>query len=461
MLKSLLLPLLAFCIITSPAAALVDPDATQGTKDLYALIQQLNSADGAAFGNQYDVYCGMYADGTTWTYAGGDTLNSDIKNICGILPSVAGWDLSEYALTTTAGIDSVIKADAMGIICCLSFHEPNPSTGGSYKDTTMDLADILPGGDDHDAFVAQWAGAADKIRQMKRADGSPVPIVLRPFHELSGNWFWWGSDTDKTEFIALWQWLVTYLRDTQGLHNILYVYNTDKISTKAQYLDRWPGDDYVDIVSCDVYMADSSTASTLTVPLGIVIGVSQEKGKPAALAETGGSNNGMGGSTLDAWWTTKVLKPLQDAGMFNKIAYIAGWANWGTSQYHIPYPGSSKAADFATFLNSDNIFLLDDLNVDASWTEITHMGMTYTNFYPWIYSRNQGWEYMLSLFNSKNTNDWYYDMDLGWLWTSKRNYPIFWSQNAGWLYYSNTTSQGVRWFYSYADAKWVSYQLSD
>ena len=449
---------------------MVDSNATQETKDLYTILKNINSADGALFGNEYAFFRGLYSDASAWTNESGAYLASDIQNICGVPPSFSGWDLNEFAMNTGSwyeqNIASIIAADKMGAICTLTFHENNPSTSGAYYDTNIDLTDILPGGTKHDAFLAHWAKAADAIGRLQRSDGTMIPVILRPLHELTGAWFWWGTNTDKAEFIQLWQWIVTYLRDTRGLHNIIYVYNTGNATTKTQFLDRWPGDAYVDVVSCDVYLSDTDTSSALTVPLNVLISVSVEKGMPAALAEVGtsengGTNNGgMGYSDIDEWWTTKVLTPIKDAGLFTKIAWIAGWASWGTSQYHIPFPGDSKADDFAIFLRDSHIFLLDYLNPDAVWSELNHLGRTYTVFYPWVYSTEQGWEYMNDVFNPASGNEWIYDQNLGWFWTNNKCYPYIWSSTHGWLYYLCTLDDGSRWFYSYTNAQWTSFPLS-
>jgi len=458
----------------STALALVDSDATQETKQLYDLVRELNDADGAAFGNQYALFQGITPDGDQWYNIDTTDVYSDIKNICGVHPSVSGWDINEDAFWGTPweqqNIDAIKEAYELGAIITISFHEGNPITGGAYGDTSdTDLSKVLEGGSAHDDFLAQWETAADFIAQLQTDDGTMIPVLLRPFHELSGSWFWWGTMSDedatsKANFIAMWQWVVTYLRDTKELHNILYVYNTDKISTEDAYLARWPGDDYVDVVSCDAYLGDSDADTVLTTPVGIVTAVSAAKGKPAALAETGTSAGTIDKTTIEDWWTEKLLTPLEDGGYFSKLAYIMGWANWsdGTNIYaYMPYPGSNTSENFAAFLKDSHIFLLDHFDYSARWSDLDALGETYTYYYPWVYSENQGWEYMTGVFNATNGAGWYYDTDLGWIWTDSSCYPYFWSSvESGWVYYLRTTDAGARWFYSYEESKWVSYSLS-
>jgi mannan endo-1,4-beta-mannosidase len=445
----------------------VDYAPTKETQELYALLQTLNDRNGAAFGSQYATFRGIYANGISWSYRGANNtyLASDIQNLCGIHPAFSGWDLNEFVMEPgpwyDANIQSIIRSSEMGVICTLSFHERNPVTGGKYNDTNITLSQVLPGGEYHKEFKAQWIMAADAISRMVRSDGTPVPILLRPLHENSGNWFWWGTKNSDADYIALWRWIVTYLRDTRGLHNILYVYNTDRISTKEQYLARWPGDDYVDIASCDVYMADDAAADVLTIPLGITIQVAEEKGIPAALAEVGSNaTGGMRGTARTDWWTAKVLTPLREADLFRHIAWIAGWANWSPTQCYMPYPGEKNAANFISFLKSDEILLLDSLNANAVWTNHARLGWISTDRYPWVYSYNHGWIYMYNVFNPPNGDEWYYDFVLGWLWTGNSYYPYIWSSGKGVLYYIGTDTNGMRKFYCYDEMREIEVPLS-
>ena len=466
--KLLSLAALAATFPAISARALVDSNATQETQDLYTRLQTLCSADGVAFGGQYALFQGLFADKTQWYNIDNTDVNSDIRNICGINPSVSGWDINEDAFYgdtwANQNIEAIKRAYEMGAIITISFHEDNPITGGAYGDTSdTDLSKVLSGGSAYDDFLEQWETAADFISKLETDDGTMIPVILRPFHELNGSWFWWGTmsdedDTSKANFISMWQWLVGYLRDTKGLHNILYNYNTDKITSESEYLARWPGDDYVDIVTCDAYLADTASTDALTESLDVVSAVATAKSKPAALADTGPSV-GEFYTTISDWWTTKLLTPLADGGYFTKIAYVAGWANWSGTAF-MPYPGSTSSADFAGFLRDDHIFLIDYFDADAVWSYLYELGESYTYYYPWVYSDEQGWEYMTEVFNVDDGANWYYDTDLGWLWTQTSFYPYFWSSaEDNWVYYWYT-SEGTRWFYSYANSEVESFSRS-
>ncbi len=45
-----------------------------------------------------------------------------------------------------------------------------------------------PAGGKHDAYIKQWAKAAESVSQRT----VNKPIIIRPFHEATGKWFPWG-----------------------------------------------------------------------------------------------------------------------------------------------------------------------------------------------------------------------------------------------------------------------------
>src|SRR5690606_5740297 len=116
-----------------------------------------------------------------------------------------------------------------------------------------------------------------------------APVIFRPFHEFDGDFFWWGAPySSPTEFKELWKFTVTYLRDTLNVHNLLYAYSPDNsYTTKAGYLSRYPGDEYVDILGMDNYgdllAQDGSGVARANQKLKIVSDLAKEKVKIAAM----------------------------------------------------------------------------------------------------------------------------------------------------------------------------------
>lgn len=72
-----------------------------------------------------------------------------------------------------------------------------------------------------------------------------IPILWRPFHEGEGKWFWWGAKGG--EYVAkLYRIMYKCFTEEHHLDNLIWVWNS---SSKECY----PGDEYVDIVSMDMY----------------------------------------------------------------------------------------------------------------------------------------------------------------------------------------------------------------
>lgn len=450
--------------------ALVDPQATPKTQALYQKIVELTHRKAVAFGNEYSMFRGMYRNGSGWSNTDlSKPFASDIKNMTGLYPTVCGWDFHEFAENSNSwrqqNIEAIIFSAELGVINTISFHMRNPKNKSNYDDTDLDIVDVMPGGAYHDVFRGYWQAAADAIKLMQMDDGSLVPIIIRPYHELSGNWFWWGTrNTTPEQFVELWRWTVKFLRDENGLHNLLYCYSTDKVYSTDSYLQRWPGDDYVDIVGIDIYLTDPSPFAQdphigLTFPLQICVDVAKMKGKPAAFTETG-YPGGMGRTDLGNWWTYRILEPLKASGLLDDIAYIMGWANWGTQQWNIPYPGSWLEPDFIEFLRAPEILLLDDFNPSSAWSWHPGPGWIFTVHYPWVYHMDHGWWYMPHLFNDRSqkifqgsiiNSYWFYDLVAGWVWTSDAVYPDIYTSDYGWLSFINSDAAG-RWFYSYSQS---------
>lgn len=72
-------------------------------------------------------------------------------------------------------------------------------------------------------YKARLDDVAEALKKMVDDDGRPIPVIFRPLHEHTQTWNWWGrSATTDSEFIAFWRFIVSYLRDTKGIHNVIY-----------------------------------------------------------------------------------------------------------------------------------------------------------------------------------------------------------------------------------------------
>ena len=96
------------------------------------------------------------------------------------------------------------------------------------------MASVLPAGENYQLYNSWLDKLATFFTGLKDESDTPIPFIFRPYHEHSGNFFWWGTPlaTDE-QYAALWRYTVEYLR-SKGLHNVLYAYNTDRTTSLQQ-----------------------------------------------------------------------------------------------------------------------------------------------------------------------------------------------------------------------------------
>lgn len=80
---------------------------------------------------------------------------------------------------------------------------------------------------------------------MQRMEDENVTVMWRPLHEASGGWFWWG-EYGEDAYKWLWKLLFERMTDYHELDNLIWVWNGQKESW-------YPGDEYCDIISMDIY----------------------------------------------------------------------------------------------------------------------------------------------------------------------------------------------------------------
>jgi len=347
------------------AVQLIDKAATKETNCLYSNLKAI-SQQHVLFGHQHAT---EYGHG--WS---GDKNRSDVKSVTGSHPAVIGVDFSGLS----GRPDSMIKKELTklrqniaatynrGGITTVSWHFLNPvSAGGFYWKDSLSLPAvkyIIPGGTAHEKYKSILQTIGNLATSVKSSDGKLVPIIFRPFHEFDGEWFWWGKPHCTTEeFISLWKFTIGYLRDSLGVHNFIYAFSPDnKFNTEAQYLERYPGNKWVDIVGIDNY-GDWGRDGKYNIEAGIhklkiVSDYAIKTNKIAAFTETG-----LESIPNNTWWTETLLKSLQSNNL--QLSYVLVWRNDSQSptHYYAPFPGHSSVPDFKQFYNSPFTLFENDL----------------------------------------------------------------------------------------------------
>ncbi len=355
MLRPILTVLLTLSFTAGATAQTVpiDRKATAETKNLYANLQRV-ATKGVMFGHQDDL-----AYGVGWKY---EPNRSDIKDVVGEYPAVVGWDLGRLEFDSTANLDRVPfdkqralakQIYAQGGLNTYSWHLNNPI---DPRKTSWDKADstIRHLFEDRKAMkrYKSWLNkVADYMKSLKSDTGEAIPVVFRPFHEHTGSWFWWGrGHCTPDDYKKMWRFTVDYLRK-KNVHNLLYAYSTDRFTSAEDYLERYPGDDYVDIVGFDIYHRPASDTARRYIPetrkmVETLRQIGQSKGKPYAMTETG-----LGQVSWPDWWTGVLLPVVKDAG----LSYVLVWRNEGPRQYFAPFKGQASSDDFKRFYESPQV----------------------------------------------------------------------------------------------------------
>ena len=247
-----------------------------------------------------------------------------------------------------------------GMVITACLHLNNPLTGGDAWDNsnkTVAAQILTPGSATRNTFNTWLDRLVNLAKSLKGSDGTLIPIIIRPFHEHTQSWSWWGSTcTTEQEFIGLWQYFVTYLRQA-GVHNFIYAISPqmDGSRTESDFLYRWPGDNYVDFIGMDCYQGINN--NVFVNNLKVLSALSAKKLKPAGVTETG-----VEGFKVQDYWITNIAAPM--AG--RKMSLLVTWRNKYDpmeqgSHYFSVFPGHISEESFKTMYARADTYFCGDL----------------------------------------------------------------------------------------------------
>lgn len=320
-----------------------------------------------AYGHQDDLFYGHSWCLTDWE---NDPLErSDVKDVTGKYPMILGCDLGGIELGNEKNLDGVpfglIRKAAQkhierGGIVTFSWHPRNPLTGGDAWDVSSKevVRSVLSGGEKMQEFRTWLQRAADFIESI----GPDAPIIFRPWHEHTGSWFWWGQDLCTTkEYQELFRMTWIYFVRERGLKNLLWCYSPNAPITPESYMERYPGDEFVDILGADFYEfigpdgedeSGARFAGVIKDLLNTMTALGTEHHKLIALSETG-----LEGIPDAQWWTEVLYPAIKDYS----ISYVLTWRNAHDKPGHFyaAWPGFENEADMKAFSELSDIVFLD------------------------------------------------------------------------------------------------------
>jgi mannan endo-1,4-beta-mannosidase len=216
-------------------------------------------------------------------------------DLTGKYPGLFGGD---FGFSAGEDKDSVLSRPAMiaeaerqyrnGAVITITWHEvwPTDDEPVSFKDSVQGhLTDaqwkelLTPGS----PLNLRWRAQVDVIAgYLKQLQDARVPVLFRPYHEMSGNWFWWGGRPGRDGSSALYRQIYTRFVNVHHLDNLLWVWNANTPNgiNAGSIEDYYPGAQYADLLSEDVYGEFKEKYYSDILALA--------GGKPIALAEVGG-----------------------------------------------------------------------------------------------------------------------------------------------------------------------------
>jgi mannan endo-1,4-beta-mannosidase len=357
-------------LITSSLWAQVIPNASKETK---ALLQELTQISLQYKTNQ-KILIGQqnaFTEGRGWRHFNrhlGTPLRSDMYDVAGVHPAIFGIDFDEIGSWNRDFIIERINLVAeQGGIATLSWHMKNPLNGRSSSHFTVQRSSavqaILPGGTHHSFYVQELDRLVDFMKEV-----SSVPIIFRPFHEHNGSWFWWGQrHTTTRDFVTLWRFTIDYLVN-KGVNNFLVAYSPANI-TKS-YFERYPGDNYVDILGVDTYfrnrvsdMVEHNPASAQLKWKRDVIWLMKEASKRNKIPAI--TEFGQEAVRYENFWSDYMSWPVEKAGILQLIdekdlpkygiAFVMLWRNDPTDKKHFygPIYGNHNNQNFLDLLRKN------------------------------------------------------------------------------------------------------------
>jgi mannan endo-1,4-beta-mannosidase len=190
-----------------------------------------------------------------------------IEKITGKLPAMVGYD---YILPQDYdGVNERATAwHQSGGIVTICWHWGAPDIGTGYENSKkdFDVAKALkPGTSQHEAMMRQMAQIGDLLAVLR---DRKVPVLWRPFHEFSGDWFWWGKHGPDA-FKALWRLMYEQYVHERGLDNLIWVLGWAGQNVDPRY---YPGRDTVDVAGADIYVEDHGNLAPMFAAVKKVVG---------------------------------------------------------------------------------------------------------------------------------------------------------------------------------------------
>jgi mannan endo-1,4-beta-mannosidase len=257
----------------------VNPHATPEARALLAYLYSISGKGTITGQHNYPNV------GARWTDMAFD-LTGKYPGLFGQDFGFSGGEDKDSTLSRPAMIEEVERQYRNGAVIALTWHAVKPTEDEpvTFKDSVQGhLTDhewrelLTPGTPLYNRWCAQVDVIAGYLRQLR---DDHVPVLFRPYHEMGGGWFWWGGRPGKDGSAALYRQIYDRFVNVHHLDNLVWVWNGNDPGSKGEaFAEYYPGANYADVVSIDVYGEFKQKYYDDALALAA--------GKPIALAEVG------------------------------------------------------------------------------------------------------------------------------------------------------------------------------
>lgn len=264
-------------------------------------------------------HCGDGLDQTATFY---QTFVQQLEQETGKHVGIIGADVG-FAPSTSFPIQTLVDHWNEGGLVSISWHADNPfKTGYGFRENSVDnkasiLLSTLVKNAPESVAKTNYREELDRVAKvLQRLQDQGVVVLWRPFHEMNGDWFWWGindynnNQTNEADYVLLWKDMHETFTNEYGLENLLWTYAaTEFFGWNGEVLSYYPGNDYVDIVGIDYYGS---------IPEFPEFEKLEATGKITALTEAGPASQVYGN-----WDELTLLNNLK-----GKASYFLQWHSW-------------------------------------------------------------------------------------------------------------------------------------
>ncbi len=259
----------------------------------------------------------------------------------------SGGEDKDSTLGRPAMIEEVIRQYRAGAVIALTWHavrptEEEPVTFHSSVQghlTAWEFAQVTTPGTE---LYSRWARQVDLIAgYLRELQDAGVPVLFRPYHEMNGNWFWWGGRPGPKGTQVLYRQIFDRYVHRHHLNNLIWVWNVNSPGGNAGDVQAYyPGDGYADVLTMDIYGPFEQAYYDSMVALA-------GPTRPIALAEVGAMPSLEVLAKQPRWAYFMMWSGLQESSnsmeQLQTMFHAPGVVNRGDERLAKPLPSPSSA----------------------------------------------------------------------------------------------------------------------